>query len=50
MLIAKKAFNEKGDKQTLQSYCLVLLRPICRNILEGLMFNEIFDFFLLKIN
>ena len=50
MLIAKKPFNEKGDKQTLQSYCLVLLRPICGNILEGLIFNEIFDFFLLKIN
>ena len=31
----------------------MLLRPICRNILEELMFNEIFDFFIknkLEIN
>ena len=41
--------HKKGDKQTLENYCPVSLLPICRKILERLIFNEMFNFFL-KIN
>ena len=41
--------HKKGDKKTLENYCPVSL-PICGKILERLMFNEMFSFFLLKIN
>ena len=46
----KKAYivpiHKKGDKQTLVSYCPVSLLPICGKILERLIFNEIFNFFI----
>ena len=35
---------QKGDKQTLENYRLVLLLPICGKILERLMLNEMFNF------
>ena len=38
--------HKKGDKQTVTQYRLVSLLPICGNILEKLLFNEIFIFFL----
>ena len=38
--------HKKGDKQTLKSYRLVSLLPICGKILERLMFNEMFKFFI----
>ena len=38
--------HKKGDKQMLQNYCPVLLLPICGKILERLMFNEMFEFFI----
>ena len=41
--------DKKGDKRTLKNYRPVSLLPICGNILERLMFNEMFEF-LLKIN
>ena len=31
--------HKKGDKQTPENYCLVLLLPICGKILGRLMFN-----------
>ena len=31
--------HKKGDKQTLENYCPVLLLPICGKILERSMFN-----------
>ena len=38
--------HKKGDKQTLENYRPVSLLPICGKILEGLMFNEMFNFFI----
>ena len=38
--------HKKGDKQTLKSYRLVSLLPICGKILERLMFNEMFKCFI----
>ena len=38
--------HKKGDKQKLQNYRPVSLVPICRKILERLMFNETFEFFI----
>ena len=38
--------RKKGDKQTLENYRPVLLLPICGKILERLMFNEMFKFFI----
>ena len=38
--------HKKGDKQTLENYCPVSLLPICGKILERLMFNEMFNFFI----
>ena len=38
--------HKKGDKQTLKNYRPVSLIPICGKILERLMFNEIFKFFI----
>ena len=38
--------HKKGDKQTLKNYRPVSLLPICRKILERLIFNEMFDFFI----
>ena len=38
--------HKKGDKQTVTQYRPVSLLPICGNILEKLLFNEIFIFFL----
>ena len=38
--------HKKGDKQTLENYRPVSLLPICGNILERLMFNEMFNFFI----
>ena len=38
--------NKKGDKQWLQNYRPVSLLPICGKILERLMFNEMFEFFI----
>ena len=41
--------HKKGDKQTLENYRPVSFLPICGKVLERLMFNEMFNFFL-KIN
>ena len=38
--------RKKGDKQTLKNYRLESLLPIYRKILERLMFNEMFKFFI----
>ena len=38
--------HEKGYKQTLENYRPVSLLPICGKILERLMFNEMFNFFI----
>ena len=38
--------NKKGDKQWLQNYRPVSLLPICGKILERLIFNEMFEFFI----
>ena len=38
--------RKKGDKQTLKNYRLESLLPIYREILERLMFNEMFKFFI----
>ena len=38
--------HKKGDKQTLENYRPVSLLPICGKILERLMFNEMFNFFI----
>ena len=37
--------HKKGAKQRLRNYRSVSLLPICRKILERLMFNEMFYFF-----
>ena len=37
---------KKGDKQNLKNYRPVSLLPICGKILERLIFNEMFSFFL----
>ena len=38
--------HKKGDKQTLENYRPVSLLHICGKILERLMFNEMFNFFI----
>ena len=38
--------HKKGDTQTLDSYRPVSLLPICGKILERLLFNEMFNFFI----
>ena len=38
--------HKKGDKQTLKNYRPVSLLPICGKIIERLMFNEMFKFFI----
>ena len=38
--------HKKGDKHTLKNYRPVSLLPICGKILETLMFNEMFQFFI----
>ena len=38
--------HKKGDKQMVQNYRPVSLLPICGKILERLMFNEMFEFFI----
>ena len=38
--------HKKGDKQTLKNYRPVPLLLICGKILERLMFNEMFEFFI----
>ena len=38
--------NKKGDKQILKNYRPVSLLPICREIFERLIFNELVDFLL----
>ena len=38
--------HKKGDKQTLKNYRPLSLLPICGKILERLMFNEMFEFFI----
>ena len=38
--------HKKDDKQTLKNYRPVSLLPICGKILERLMFNEMFKFFI----
>ena len=38
--------HKKGDKQILQNYGPMSLLPICGKILERLMFNEMFEFFI----
>ena len=40
------SIHKKGDKQILKNYCPVSLLPICGKILERLMFNEMFEFFI----
>ena len=40
--------HKKGDKQTLRNSCPVSLLPICSKILERLLYNEMFSFFLNK--
>ena len=37
--------RKKRDKQTLENYSPVSLLPICGKILERLLFNEMFNFF-----
>ena len=37
---------KKGDKQTLKIYRPVSLLPICGKILDQVMFNKIFKFFI----
>ena len=39
-------FTKRGDKQMLQNYRPVLLLPVCGEILERLMFNEMFEIFI----
>ena len=38
--------HKKGDKKTLENYRPVSLLPICGKILERLLFNETFNFFI----
>ena len=38
--------HKRGDKQTLENDRPVSLLPICGKILERLMFNEMFNFFI----
>ena len=38
--------HKKGNKQTLKNYRPLSLLPICGKILERLMFNEMFEFFI----
>ena len=38
------SIHKKGNKQCLKNYQLVSLFPICRKILERLIFNEMFRF------
>ena len=38
--------HKKGDKQTLKNYRPTSLFPICEKILERLIFNEMFKFFI----
>ena len=38
--------HKKGDKQTLENYRPVSLLPICGKILERLVFNKMFNFFI----
>ena len=38
--------RKEGDKQTLKNSRSVSLIPICGKILEGLIFNEMFEFFI----
>ena len=38
--------HKKEDKQTLKNYRPVSLLHICRKLLERLMFNEMFTFFI----
>ena len=40
------SIHKKGDKQILKNYRPVSLLPICGKILERLMFNEMFEFFI----
>ena len=40
------SIHKKGDKQPLENYRPVSLLPICGKILERLMFNELFNFFI----
>ena len=50
LLNEKKAnivpIHKKGDKQTIENYRIVPLLPICGKILERLMFNQMFNFFI----
>ena len=39
-------FHKKGDKETLENYGPVSLLPICGKIIERLMFNKMFNFFI----
>ena len=41
--------HKKGDKQMLQNYSPVSQLPICGKILEKLIFNEMFEFFIQNI-
>ena len=41
---------KKGNKQILKNYCSVSLFPVCRKIIERLIFNEMFSFFWLTIS
>ena len=38
--------HKKGDKQLLENYRLVSLLPICDKILEHLIFNSLFNYFI----
>ena len=38
--------HKKGNKKTLKNYCPISQLPICGKILERLMFNEMFKFFI----
>ena len=40
------SIRKKGDKQTLKGYRRVSLLPICGKVLERLLFNEMFKFFI----
>ena len=37
--------HKKGNKQSLENYRLISLLPICLNIFERLIYNEMFTFF-----
>ena len=37
---------KKGNKQILKNYCLISLLPVCGKLLEKLILNKMFKFFI----